>query len=107
MNPFPCSLPERALGPRPELGLRPHPATNVPLVTLLRLKVLVTAPTQTGGREMTVLMGTGYAHRAVEEGEEVVVTHRPRPTLTTAKDVKVTKTLMKRLGERGGYFVRR
>ena len=96
MNPFLCSLPERALGPRPELGLRPHPATNVPLVTLRRLKVLVTAPTQIGGKEMTALTGTGFAHRAVEEGEEAVVVHRRPLTQITAKDMTVMKILTRR-----------
>ena len=76
MNPFPCNLPERALGPRPESGLLPHLVTNVPLVTLRRQKALATTLTQTSGKEMTALMGTGCVRRAMEEGEEVVVIHR-------------------------------
>ena len=76
MNPFPCDLPERALGPRPELGLLPHLVTNVPLVTPRRLKALATALARISGKETTVLTGTGCVRRAVEEGEEVVVIHR-------------------------------
>ena len=48
----------------------------LPLATLRHVKVPATALTQISGKKMTALTGMGYAHRAVEEGEEVVVTHR-------------------------------
>ena len=78
-----------------QIGASASSGHQRPAVTLRRLKVLVTAPTQIGGREMTALTGMGFAHRAVEEGGEAVVVHRHPLTQITAKDITVMKILMK------------